>query len=351
MAPAVPIRVGTAGWAYEDWDSIVYPARPGRGFDRLGLMASLFDTNEINSTFYRIPTPRQTADWARRVEHNPRFAFTAKLYRGFTHEWKAGAAEEKAFGDAIAPLARAGRLGCVLAQFPFSFHNIAENRRKLEGLLSSLPRFPTAVEFRHASWNAAETRELLAPRGAAFVNIDQPDLDGNLPPTDLVTAPLAYFRFHGRNAPKWFGPDTSNAALQLPLFRGGARAVGRADQRGRPPRRGSGRLRRDEREHLRDPEQSFPRPGRRQRDRAELRPDGRETRDPLDARGRLPAARARGPDEGPFRATAPFRLGIRRRPVRGPERRADAYARLTEVASGKSRMSRKGVSGSPKSGR
>src|SRR4029077_173556 len=56
-ARAVPIRVGTAGWAYEDWNAIVYPERPGRGFDRLGLMASLFDTNEINSTFYRIPLP------------------------------------------------------------------------------------------------------------------------------------------------------------------------------------------------------------------------------------------------------------------------------------------------------
>ncbi len=220
MAPAVPIRVGTAGWAYEDWNAIVYPARPGRGFDRLGLMASLFDTNEINSTFYRIPMPRQTADWARRVEHNPRFAFTVKLYRGFTHEWKAGAAEEKAFGEALEPLAGAGRLGGVLAQFPFSFHNTAENRGRLEGLLARVSRFPTAVEFRHASWNAAGTRELLARRGAAFVNIDQPDLDGNLPATDLVTAPLAYFRFHGRNAPKWFGPDTSNEQRYNYLYSG-----------------------------------------------------------------------------------------------------------------------------------
>jgi uncharacterized protein YecE (DUF72 family) len=98
----------------------------------------------------------------------------------------------------------------VLAQFPFSFHNTTENRGRLEGLLARLPTFPIAVEFRHASWNAEQARELLARRGAAFVNIDQPDLDGNLPATDLVTAPLAYFRFHGRNAPKWFGPDTSN---------------------------------------------------------------------------------------------------------------------------------------------
>ncbi len=210
MPSAVPIRVGTAGWFYEDWNSIVYPGKPGRGFDRLGVMASLFDTNEINSSFYRIPSPRMTADWARRVAHNPRFAFTAKLYRGFTHEGKAGAAEEKAFAQAMDPLARAGRLGCVLAQFPFSFHNTRENRAKLERLLASFLGFPPATEFRHASWNTTEARELLARRGAAFVNIDQPPLEGNLPPTDHITAPLAYFRFHGRNAGKWFGPDTSN---------------------------------------------------------------------------------------------------------------------------------------------
>ena len=209
-APAVPIRVGTAGWSYEDWNSVVYPEKPGRGFDRLGLRASLFDTNEITSTFYRIPAPRQTSDWARRVEHNPRFAFTAKLYRGFTHEWKAGVAEEKAFGEAMEPLARAGRLGGILAQFPFSFHSTPENRSRLDRLLASFRELPLAAEFRHASWNADATWELLAGRGVSFVNIDQPGLDGNLPPTDHVTAPLAYFRFHGRNASKWFGPDTSN---------------------------------------------------------------------------------------------------------------------------------------------
>src|ERR1700693_5500054 len=99
-------------------------------------MASLLETNEINWTSNRIPAPRQTADWARRVEHNPRFAFTAKLHRGFTHEGTSGAAEEKPFAEAMEPLARAGRLGCVLAQFPFSFHNTAENRRTLDRLLA-----------------------------------------------------------------------------------------------------------------------------------------------------------------------------------------------------------------------
>ena len=210
MPPPFPVRVGTAGWSYEDWNSIVYPARPARGFDRLGLMASLFDTNEINSSFYRIPTARMTADWARRVAHNPRFAFTAKLFRGFTHERKSGAADAKAFAQAAEPLAQEGRLGCLLAQFPFSFHDSGENRRWLEDLLERFSSFPLAVEFRHASWDTEETRGLLSRHRAAFVNIDQPRLDGNLPPTSHVTAPLAYYRFHGRNSPKWFGPDTSN---------------------------------------------------------------------------------------------------------------------------------------------
>ncbi len=208
--PTIVIRVGTAGWAYEDWKSIVYPSRPSRGFDRLGMMASLFDTNEINSPFYRIPTPRQTADWSRRVAHNPRFAFTAKLHRGFTHERKAGPAEEKEYLEALEPLQRDGRLGCVLAQFPVSFHGTAENRGLLTRILHRFASLPLAVEFRHESWDTEDVRQLLAERNAAFVNIDQPRLRGNLGPTAHVTSPIAYFRFHGRNAEKWFGPDTSN---------------------------------------------------------------------------------------------------------------------------------------------
>jgi uncharacterized protein YecE (DUF72 family) len=206
---AFPIRVGTAGWLYDDWKGIVYPAA-GRGLDRLALMASLFDTNEINSTFYRIPEARQTADWSRRVAHNPRFAFTAKLFRGFTHERKARAAEEKAFLQAVEPLRADGRLGCVLVQFPMSFHDTPENRATLRALLARFRELPLAVEFRHDSWDRGQTRQLLAEHSAAFVNIDQPRLRGNLPPTSYVTAPIAYYRFHGRNAEKWFGPETSN---------------------------------------------------------------------------------------------------------------------------------------------
>ena len=210
MTDSAPIRFGTAGWSYDDWNAIVYPIPSPRGFDKLAMMASLFDTNEINSTFYRIPPPQMVEKWARRVEHNPRFAFTAKLFRGFTHERDAGEADRKQFLEAMGPLARAGRLGCVLVQFPMSFQNTAANRRHLEETIDRFAELPLAAEFRHASWNDAAVQDLLLRHGVAFVNIDQPTLPGNLHGSDHVTSPVAYFRFHGRNAEKWFGPDTSN---------------------------------------------------------------------------------------------------------------------------------------------
>src|SRR5512141_2634307 len=162
--PAAPIRVGTAGWSYEDWKGIVYPAagRAPRGFDPLALMASLFDTNEINSTFYRIPDPRSARARARRVSHNPRFAFTAKLYRGFTHERTAGSPEEKQFLLAMEPLAKEGRLGSLLVQFPVSFRNTEENRAALAAVLDRFASLPLAAEPRHPPWDRADALELLA---------------------------------------------------------------------------------------------------------------------------------------------------------------------------------------------
>jgi uncharacterized protein YecE (DUF72 family) len=203
------VRVGTAGWMYKDWEGIVYPP-PRRDFDRLAFMASLFDTNEINSTFYRIPPVSMARDWARRVAHNDRFRFTAKLFRGFTHDRNATAADEKAYREAIGALADAGRLGCVLVQVPMSFRATEENRAVLAAIFDRFGSVPMAAEFRHFSWNTAETLAFLEDRSVGFVNIDQPRLKGNLPATSHVTGPVAYYRFHGRNAAKWFGPDTSN---------------------------------------------------------------------------------------------------------------------------------------------
>lgn len=210
MSPPDPaIRVGTAGWMYEDWEGIVYPP-PRRGFDRLALMASLFDTNEVNSTFYRIPPPSMTRDWARRVAHSPKFLFTAKLYRGFTHERNATVGDAKGVRMAMEPLAVAGRLGCLLVQVPMSFHATPDNRDVLRGIFETFSAFPRVAEFRHFSWDSPDTVRFLEDAGVGFASIDQPRLKGNIPATAHITGPVAYYRFHGRNAAKWFGPDTSN---------------------------------------------------------------------------------------------------------------------------------------------
>lgn len=200
------VRFGVAGWDYKDWWGPVYPAAKPRGFDPLAYLAKYFDTIEINSTFYR-PADRQAAErWAGRVAHNPNFKFTAKLWQRFTHEretaWTAD--ELGAVRESMEPIAEAGRLGCLLAQFPWSFKRTNESREWLDDLIGALAKFPLAVEVRHASWNLPEFYASLAERGVGVVNIDQPVFGNSITPGAQVTADVGYVRLHGRNYENWF---------------------------------------------------------------------------------------------------------------------------------------------------
>src|SRR5215510_12489890 len=106
------ILVGPAGWSYVDWRGRVYPESAGTKFDTLALVAKYFDTAEINSSFYHPPAPETARSWLRRIESNPNFVFTAKLFRAFTHErGKATAEDERLFREGIDPLMQAGKLG------------------------------------------------------------------------------------------------------------------------------------------------------------------------------------------------------------------------------------------------
>lgn len=203
------IRTGTAGWSYRDWEGIVYPAAAGPRFDRLGFMASLFDTLEINTFFYRLPEERQVAAWARRVAGRPRFRFTVKAWRALTHdehEGGAGALRQVAaeFAARLPPLASSGRLGAVLLQFPFRFRPDAAGWERLEVLAEALHDLPLVAEFRRREWGVAAPLERLRGLGVGFCNIDQPALPGNLLPSCHATARLGYVRLHGRNAADWF---------------------------------------------------------------------------------------------------------------------------------------------------
>ena len=203
------VRIGPAGWSYDDWKGIVYPAPMPRGTHALELLCEYFDTVEINSSFYRPPNPKYCETWLRKVESNPRFKFTAKLWQRFTHERERWPSQEEAaeFVRGIAPLDEAGKLGAVLIQFPWSFKRSAGNRQWLARVIDTFQAYPLALELRHASWDLPEVYEGLRERGVAFCNIDQPLFENSIGPSERVTAPLAYVRLHGRNHNDWFRED------------------------------------------------------------------------------------------------------------------------------------------------
>jgi uncharacterized protein YecE (DUF72 family) len=208
------VRFGVAGWDYDDWWGPVYPAdlKGKRSFDPLAYLARYFDTIEINSTFYRPASAKTAASWARRVAANPRFRFTAKLYRRFTHQrdtaWTRPEADEVREG--LAPLMDADRLGCLLVQFPWSFKRDAAAREWLGDLVTAFAEFPLAVEVRHSSWNVPEFYATLRERGIGAVNIDQPVFRHSIKPGAEVTAPVGYVRLHGRNYENWFRDDAES---------------------------------------------------------------------------------------------------------------------------------------------
>ncbi len=196
------IRIGPAGWSYPDWIGPVYP--PGKRTDELLTIARYFDCIELNSSFYRTPSPRLVKSWAERLAGASGFAFTVKVLQRFTHE-RAGTADEAkrfvhTFDELIARKAVAG----FLLQFPWSFRDSPENRGLLADLGSWFGEYPTAVELRHGSWNTPSAEELLSRHGLAYCNIDQPAVGASMPPTEIVTdRRFAYIRLHGRNRADW----------------------------------------------------------------------------------------------------------------------------------------------------
>ena len=104
-------------------------------------------------------------------------------------------------------LHRAGKLGAVLLQFPFSFHRTAETTQYLVESLKRFADYPLAVEVRHASWNDAEIFAILREYNAALCSLDQPVIGRSSEPSDEVTSSIGYVRLHGRRYDTWFSDD------------------------------------------------------------------------------------------------------------------------------------------------
>jgi uncharacterized protein YecE (DUF72 family) len=217
------ILVGTAGWSYKDWEGIVYPPGMKKTEHPAAYLAHYFDVIEINSSFYGHIKPEVGKLWCRKVaEVNPRFLFTAKLNRVFTHSPNAvieptsaatllpNPEDEVLAKQGLDAIAGEGRLGALLIQFPVSFRNTNPNRDYLEGLLGRFADYPQVVEVRHASWNNQGILRYFVEKGVAFCNIDQPLLGRSLAPTGHATSKIGYVRLHGRNYDQWFDSDSRN---------------------------------------------------------------------------------------------------------------------------------------------
>jgi uncharacterized protein YecE (DUF72 family) len=196
------IKIGTSGYSYDDWKGPVYPDKANKS-EFLSLYARLFSTVEINSTYYRIPSPFMFQRLLEKVP--PEFDFVVKLSKEFTHEREGFPQAVRPFNEGIKPLVQAGKLGCLLAQFPYSFHLTDENLEHLEQVREAIdPAIPINIEFRCDDWIKEEVFAFLKERGLGFVCVDMPRLERLIPPIVRATTAIGYIRFHGRLKPTWW---------------------------------------------------------------------------------------------------------------------------------------------------
>jgi uncharacterized protein YecE (DUF72 family) len=188
-APAPDIRIGCSGWNYASWRASFYPPRTPTA-RWLEHYARVFDTVEVNSTFYRLAKRDAVARWVEQTP--PGFVFAVKSSQYLTHMKRLTDMERgvERLYEPLQPLVEAGKLGPVLWQLPERF---ARDDERLAFALDRLPPGRHAFEFRHPSWFTPDVYALLRERDVAFVNAHRRGKDL---PRDVVTADFTFLRFH-----------------------------------------------------------------------------------------------------------------------------------------------------------
>ena len=202
------IKIGTSGYSYNEWIGPVYPK--GTKADQfLNYYANLFQTVELNFSYYKMPTATQLNMMA---EQAPSLLFSIKAHQEMTHnidptKWRIVTSEYRL---AISALQKRGALAAVLLQFPYSFHYEVDQRRYLHNLINALNELPLVVEFRNGQWYNNRTLDALRERSVALASFDLPPVKNSPPIIDVVTSSIAYIRLHGRNSSSWRGSDVAN---------------------------------------------------------------------------------------------------------------------------------------------
>ena len=205
------LLIGTSGYQFDDWFGTVYPENLKKK-DVLEYYSKKleFNTVEINYTYYRLPSARTSAAMVKKVPEN--FLFAVRSYAGMTHDiWedekrtvlKDTTAVFDEFVMGITPLLEAGKLGCVLLQFPYFFWPNKNAFSYLEFCRERLQGFDVVIEFRNRAWVKESTFAFLRKLGFGYCIVDEPRLKGLHPLVPVATSNIVYLRLHGRN-PNWF---------------------------------------------------------------------------------------------------------------------------------------------------
>ena len=201
------IMVGTAGYSYTDWVGPFYP----EGMKSVGMLeyyALHFNFTEVNSTYYHMPGLKLFEGMDRKTPSG--FRFAVKLFGGFTHERTSGKLEAEQFKYSLQPIVQNGKLSCLLAQFPYSFHRNDGNTDYLKSLRQQFQDYELCVEFRNNEWIGSEVFDILKKENIGFVCVDEPSIRGLIGNVTAVTSKIAYLRLHGRNAGKWYAGEGSD---------------------------------------------------------------------------------------------------------------------------------------------
>jgi uncharacterized protein YecE (DUF72 family) len=195
------LYLGTSGFSYNDWVGEFYPRGLARR-DWLNHYAREFNALELNSTYYAIPKLSILEAMIRKTGEG--FLFSVKANQEMTHQRQQDGQVFQAFVDMLQPFIDAGKLGCVLAQFPFSFYASRQNFNYLALFRERMKEIPIVIEFRNAQWLKPEVFDWLRKHNLGFCCVDEPQLPNLLPPVAEVTTEIGYVRFHGRNVAKWW---------------------------------------------------------------------------------------------------------------------------------------------------
>ncbi len=190
MSTREKISIGCSGWSYKDWAGVFYPKGLPAG-EYLKFYSKYFNCVEIDSSFYRIPSPFMVEQWKKNTPEG--FKFTPKLTKKITHDNKLLNFEGQ-LSYFYSVVRRLGdKLGPIVAQLPPSI-KLDKHRNVMETFIAGLdPKFSHAIEFRHRSWFVPEVYKLLEKNNIAMVWA----LNQYLETPPEVTAKFAYMRMVG----------------------------------------------------------------------------------------------------------------------------------------------------------